>query len=276
MQLIQILLKILWVVLLTVLTQIGGVVYVVSMFTHPFTHRRVINRFLKTSLNLFVFLFFYGIATFLIVPKMAILFGREPLPLIEQNHLQPLNVITCLLNRHYVKPELKLATQKVAEQMNQQYPGTVLNYLDANFPFFDGFPLVPHLSHSDGKKLDIAFCYSNSITGKPSNASPSLIGYGVCEEPLPAEDNTAARCKQQGFWKYSFLKNVTSQSNKKELTFDAIRTGSMVNYFAASTCINKIFIEPHLKTRLKLNSRKIRFHGCHAVRHDDHLHVELE
>lgn len=276
MQFIQILLKTFWLVFLTVLTQIGGVVYVISLFTYPLIHRKLKNRFLKTSCKVFVFLLLYGIASFLIVPRMARLYGREPLPITEQNHLQPLNIITCLLNRHYVKSELKRTAQKVAKQMNEQYPGTVLNYLDANFPFFDGFPLVPHLSHSDGKKLDLAFCYIHSKTGEPSNASPSFIGYGVCEEPLPNEDNTAARCKRQGFWKYSFLRNRMSQSNKKELIFDASRTASMVNYFATAPSIEKIFIEPHLKTRLKLNASKIRFHGCHAVRHDDHLHVEMK
>ena len=40
--------------------------------------------------------------------------------------------------------------------------------------------------------------------------------------------------------------------------------------------IKKIFIEPHLKTRWGLkNYQKIRYHGCHAVRHDDHIHVQL-
>jgi hypothetical protein len=27
---------------------------------------------------------------------------------------------------------------------------------------------------------------------------------------------------------------------------------------------------------LGLTNNKIRFHGCHAVRHDDHLHVQLK
>jgi len=38
----------------------------------------------------------------------------------------------------------------------------------------------------------------------------------------------------------------------------------------------KIFIEPHLKSRLGFaNDSKVRFHGCAAVRHDDHIHIEL-
>ncbi|MFT5619364.1 MAG: hypothetical protein ACI85I_002607, partial [Arenicella sp.] len=51
-----------------------------------------------------------------------------------------------------------------------------------------------------------------------------------------------------------------------------------VNELFTSDCTayGKVFIEPHLKTRLGLeNYSKIRFHGCQAVRHDDHIHVQL-
>ena len=37
----------------------------------------------------------------------------------------------------------------------------------------------------------------------------------------------------------------------------------------------KIFIEPHLVKRLKLNHSKLRFHGCQSVRHDDHIHFQI-
>jgi len=46
-------------------------------------------------------------------------------------------------------------------------------------------------------------------------------------------------------------------------------------FFASADATGKIFIEPHLVKRLKLASNKIRFQGCRAVRHDDHLHVQL-
>ena len=36
-----------------------------------------------------------------------------------------------------------------------------------------------------------------------------------------------------------------------------------------------LLLEPHLKTRLKLEKYdKIRFQGCRAARHDDHIHVQ--
>ena len=40
--------------------------------------------------------------------------------------------------------------------------------------------------------------------------------------------------------------------------------------------LGKVFIEPHLKDRMKLTNSKIRFHGCGAVRHDDHIHIQLK
>lgn len=43
--------------------------------------------------------------------------------------------------------------------MQQTEPQIRISYLDANFPFKDGFPLLPHLSHDDGRKVDIAFMY---------------------------------------------------------------------------------------------------------------------
>jgi hypothetical protein len=70
---------------------------------------------------------------------------------------------------------------------------------------------------------------------------------------------------------------VVSQKNKKDYMFDAIRTKQMIALFASSDAIEKIFIEPHLALRMHVKSfPKIRFHGCHAVRHDDHLHIQIK
>ncbi len=143
--------------------------------------------------------------------------------------------------------------------MNNKFPGTVVNYLDANFPFLDNFPLIPHLSHNDGKKLDIAFCYIDNKTNKPTNEAPSTMGYGISEEPRPNEVNMANFCAQKGNWQYSFLMKIIPQNNKLNFTFDSIRTKELINLFISKSTIGKIFIEPHLKTRLKLMSGKIDF-----------------
>ncbi len=262
-------------IFLTALTQVGGLVYLISFATHKSINKKIDNKLLRGSLKFISFLTFYSIATFLIVPVLAKPFGRVPLPLTQTENLRPLNFLTCFLNRHYVRPELKRTTIEVAKQMNSKFPGTVLNYLDANFPFINGFPLIPHLSHNDGKKLDIAFCYIDNKTGRATNGVPSVIGYGISEEPEPNEVNTANLCIKQGYWQYSFLMKIIPEGNKRNFTFDGTRTKELVNFFASNSTIGKIFIEPHLKTRLKLTSDKIRFHGCQAVRHDDHIHIQL-
>jgi hypothetical protein len=82
-------------------------------------------------------------------------------------------------------------------------------------------------------------------------------------------------CAGKGYWQYNFISQIISQ-DKNEFVFDAVRTKTLVNLFAEQLSIGKIFIEPHLKTRLGLVSAKIRFHGCQAVRHDDHIHVQLK
>ena len=276
MRLLKVTLTIILFCLLTVLTQVGGLVYLLSILTHKLTDKWTSNNFLKVTYRFISFLALYCLTTFLIVPVIAKPLGRVPLPLTETNHLQPLTIWTCFLNRNYVRPALREAAFKVAKQMNDKFPATAVNYLDANFPFINKFPLIPHLSHNDGKKLDLSFCYRDAKTGEPTNECPSFIGYGICEEPLPNEKITADFCADKGYWQYSFLTKVIPQGNKQDFTFDSDKTKELVTLFAIQPTIGKIFIEPHLKTRLNLTSDKIRFHGCQAVRHDDHIHVQLQ
>jgi hypothetical protein len=275
-RILKITLTIILIGLLTILTQVGGLVYLLSILTFKLTDKWTNSNYLKATYRFTSFLILYCLTTFLIVPLIAKPLGRVPLPLTETNYLRPLNIWTCFLNRNYVRPELKQTAFEVAKQMNDKFPGTMVKYLDANFPFINKFPLIPHLSHNDGKKLDLSFCYIDTKTVEATNECPSFIGYGICEEPRPDEKNTAAFCADKGYWQYSLLTKVISQDNKKDFTFDSIRTRDLVNLLAGHPAIGKIFIEPHLITRLSLTSDKIRFHGCQAVRHDDHIHIQLQ
>jgi hypothetical protein len=263
-------------IFLTVLTQIGGIIYLLSRLTNTYIAKKWPAKFKRRLAKTGSFLVLYLFGTLLIVPILAKPLGRVPLPITEHHYLRPANMLTCLLNRHYVRPELKEATLKIALEMNAKNPGMVVNYLDANFPFINGFPLFPHLSHNDGKKLDLAFCYKDAETGLPTNKVPSFIGYGICEEPLPGEEDKPSFCDSCGYKQYNMLRVLVPQYNKKNYLFDATRTTMLTQYYIDSPSIGKIFIEPHLKTRLHLTSDKVRFHGCRAVRHDDHLHVQLK
>jgi hypothetical protein len=272
---LKILLKVLLFSFLTILTQVGGIIYLFSLTTHKFINRFTNKKTYRFFFRSISFLSIYSLATFFVVPIIAKPFGRVPLPLLENNNIKPLNIFTCFLNRNYVKPELRESLTNVAKKMNDKYPKTVVNYLDASFPFFDGFSILPHLSHNDGKKLDISFCYLESKTKAATNKCPSFIGYGVAEEPLINEKCTSCFCADKGYWQYSLLRKITPQYNKNDFIFDDERTKELINFFVHENSILKIFIEPHLKLRLNLSSEKVRFHGCQAIRHDDHIHIQM-
>ncbi len=274
--LVKIILALILICILTAVTQIGGVVFLIALFTFRIIDDRFDRRWVRVTTKTASFVTLYLVFTFVIVPLAAKPFGRVPLPIFENKNLKPANFLTCLLNRNYVKLELRDITYKVAEDMNNNFPGAAVNYLDANFPFIDNFPLLPHLSHNDGKKLDLSFQYNDSGTGQITNNIPSFIGYGICEEPKDEEENRPEYCEKKGYWQYNWLRNNVSQSNKDKFTFNDKRTKELVKRFAFYDGLGKIFIEPHLKARLGLTSHKIRFHGCQAVRHDDHIHVQLK
>ncbi len=61
----------------------------------------------------------------------------------------------------------------------------------------------------------ISFCYIDNRTGKQTNKCPSFFGYGICEEPLIGEKNTADFCSENGYWRYNLLKKFIPQGNKK-------------------------------------------------------------
>lgn len=261
------------VVLLTVLTQLGGMVYLLSLLAGKWFCRRLNITKYSAAAIAFTFLLLYSVICFVMVPPLAKLSGRVRLPVIS-TYMQPVTMLTVVCNRNYVIARLYEAITSVAEKMNEEHPGTRLNYLDACFPVAK-FPLFPHLSHNDGRKLDLSFRYIDSRTSQKTNEVPSAIGYGVSEEPGAGEINTCAKCESNGYWQYGMLNRIVPQGNKAKFMLDVSGTKWLVDLLTEDPNVEKIFIEPHLKARLDLTSSKIRFHGCHAVRHDDHIHVQV-
>lgn len=148
-------------------------------------------------------------------------------------------------------------------------------YLDACFPFIDGCPLPGHLSHNDGEKVDLAFVYTNA-SGEFLNEGKSFSGYGIVEAASENEVNQTEICEQQGYWQYSTMTKLTFYERFKDYRFDNAANRVLLTKLTAQPGTGKIFIEPHLEKRLGLeNDPKIRFHGCHAARHDDHIHLQL-
>ena len=261
--------------LLTLLTQTGGIEFLLFWLLWRKIRERFTKKWLRISLGTTSFLAFHAVFAFLIIPLIAPLFGRKPLPIYHEN-IQPLNLLTCSCNRHYVKPELYDAILNVSTKLNEENQGSIVAYLDAGFPFMEGFPLFPHLSHDDGEKIDLALFYVDAKSGQSLNLeAPSFIGYGVYESPKAGESNQPLVCDKKGYWQYDILSKIVPQWHQDDYQFDEARTQKLLQLLSNEKAIKKIFIEPHLKNRMYLNSSKIRYHGCQAVRHDDHIHVEL-
>lgn len=259
---------------LTLFTQTGGIVWLIAVFIHRqlgawyrFPFRRAL-----------IFAALYLISVISIVPALARLSNRMPLPVFSNSHLKPENIIFSLFNRHYVRPELKKALEAVAQKMQERYPGAVVWYMDAGFPLINGYPLEPHFSHYDGKKVDIVFYWKSAATGKPVEGAPSPIGYGVYAQPLPGEYDYAEVCEQKGYWYIGLDGDVAAPFFKEQdYVFDAERTARLAVLLAEEPTIGKILIQPHLEKRLGITQYdKFRQQGCQAARHDDHFHVQLK
>jgi hypothetical protein len=242
---------------LTLLTQIGGLAYLTALGVAHLTRRRV-------AVTAAMTIALYGALTYQIVPAVAPHFGRVRLPCA----MSP--VLGCALNRTYVRDDLADLALRADREMARAFPGTRLTVLDANFPFFDGFPLLPHKSHDDGRKVDFAFLYRDAATGNaiPSGA-PSPIGYFHFERPpteyQPPCHFTALR------WDFAW-----AQPERPAWTLDEERTRAAIQWFSRQKQVTKILLEPYLAERLNVAGGKVRFQGCFAARHDDHFHVQVE
>ena len=247
------------VVLLTALTQVGGLIWLLACY---------LSFKLKKKKRL-IFPIVYLISNLLIVPPLAKVFGREQLPIFNEE-LKPKNWVYPLLFRNYAKSTLKTELEDSAKALFKS--GISITYLDANFPFLDGFPLLPHLSHSDGKKIDISFMYLDK-SRKSTSKKPSISGYGVY---VNFENYSSEYCINKGNWQYDFPKYLTF-GTIDNLEFDKLKTKILIKQLLSNSQTEKIFIEPYLKKYLGLNAEnKIRFHGCKAVRHDDHIHLQTK
>ena len=140
---------------LTVLTQIGGVLWILNFGFFSFKKKEI--AFWKRLLS---YAGLYILSTLFIVPRIAQLNGRVALPLFETEHLAPHNLITPFLNRHYVKPLLKEQLEGIAIEMNAGNSKLRVSYLDANFPFLMDSPCCHILAITTAEKLICPFITS--------------------------------------------------------------------------------------------------------------------
>ncbi len=237
------------ILLLTILTQIGGLAWLLALLV-----RRTVLAFVT----------FYAIlsgATVFLAPQ----FGRVPLDCASDGPLAMQSFFYCALNRHYVSPELAEVLTDTATEMDRRYPGTTTLVLDANFPFFDGFPLLPHLSHDDGEKVDLAFYYADE-SGYLPGATRSPIGFFAFEDG----PTTCTPSFPSLRWDLGLLQPLW-----RDHVPDVRRNRTALQILAGDPRVGRIFVEPHLLQSWNVSHPSIGFQGCNAARHDDHIHLQL-
>jgi hypothetical protein len=121
--------------LLTVVTQVGGIIYLISiLLIKKSTEKKRLKRIV-------IFTCLYLLATFLIIPSLAPICGREKIK--ETESLEAHSFFYIVANRNYVRPELNKETGKIAIEFEKRNRGIKMFYLDANFPLLLSFPSYP-------------------------------------------------------------------------------------------------------------------------------------
>ena len=177
------------------------------------------------------------------------------------------------MNRHYVDPRLATLLTALSREIDRAHPGTLTVFLDASFPFFDRFPLLPHLSHGDGRKLDIAYYYGAPDGSYLPGQLRSPIGYWAFEQP----GAVTSPCQDQSWlslrWDMKAL-----QRFYPDRPLEPERTGAALRWLVMEGPqfgVERVFIEPYLAVRLGVSSPILGFQGCRAARHDDHIHFQI-
>lgn len=196
--------------------------------------------------------------------------GLVSLPCDGSTPLNPVADRYCRADRHYVSPAAREALIAAANAMAAGYPGEVLRFMDASGP--DGVkPLPPHRSHGDGRQIDLALYYTDR-QGVPLKAFPDTSkhgGYWPAEPPRPGEQ---VACPQGRIGPAE----KPDPPADRPWRLDEARTKALIQTLIADRKVRRVLIEPHLERRLGLwGHPKIRFAGCQAARHDDHIHVDF-
>ena len=129
MKIFKLLIHVLLITFLTILTQVGGLIWILSI---------LIAIKLKKKKRI-IFPLVYLIFNLLIIPSIASFFGREKLPVFSDT-IKPKNITYALFFRNYVSKKLNIVLIESSIALEKDNIKTA--YLDANFPFINGFPYI--------------------------------------------------------------------------------------------------------------------------------------
>ena len=261
---------------LTLLTQVGGVIFILAVLVGHWLIPRTLQGWRHAAVVTVIFAFLYQGLSVTVVPALAAIGGRVPLPCYADagRPFAAGSRLYCILNRNYVDARLVTLVTGLSQSLDRAHPGTITLYLDGNFPFVDGFPLLPHLSHNDGRKLDLAYYYAAPDKTYLPGRMRSSIGYWAFEQPGAGDKpSCTGRSLLSLRWDFGFL-----QPLYPDRPLEPKRTATALRWLAdegPKFGIERIFIEPYLAARLGVSSPLFGFQGCRAARHDDHIHIQI-
>src|SRR5688500_616408 len=263
-------------VVLTLVTQVGGAAFALVWLLGRLVSRERLGGWRRAGVDLGLFVALYAALHAFVVPPLAALGGRVPLPCTAETGrpFAAAHPLYCWLDRHYVDPRVLTVMVELSRAVERAHPGSVTLFLDGNFPFLNGFPLLPHLSHHDGRKLDIAYFYAEPGGAYRPGLLRSPIGYWAFEQPGTGD---TSRCPRGSWltlrWDMAFLQDIwPDRPLEPERTRTALRW--LVNEGRAAG-VERVFVEPYLAARLGVASPLLGFQGCRAARHDDHIHFQI-
>lgn len=274
MKILKVFLVLLLCSLLTLLSQIGGVILLIWLLVFWSFKKKIKNVWARRATNIFGFMGFYMLFVLAIIPMLARLQHRAPLPMTKSGNLVPVTYWNVVFMRNYIITSGKEKMVKIADEFAQKHPGLKVKYMDCNYPFLfvKGRwileSLFPHITHR-GNQADIAFIY-NDKNGIPTNYTPTAIGYGSSVDPLPNEPCTPCNCEKSN-WQYSFMHNTLPKKNYRLNN----NLSSFLVQLAKKRTSGNIIIEKHLQKRFNLHGAFTEA-PCKSVRHDDHFHVKFE
>lgn len=191
--------------------------------------------------------------------------GLTPLPCARSGPLQPHNRSYCVAARHYVTPAARDALARTARAVAREHPGAVVRYMEASWPAARR-PMPPHVSHGDGRQIDLALFYEDR-RGR-SRPPPTPSGYEAFEPPRRESERVC-----HGVAGHHARPDPPKG---RDWRLAEAPTARLIAALSADPRVRRIFIEPHLKARLGFaHDPKVRFAGCGVARHDDHLHVDF-
>ncbi|MEM7443051.1 MAG: hypothetical protein AAF414_06970 [Pseudomonadota bacterium] len=107
--------------------------------------------------------------------------------------------------------------------------------------------------------------------GPTAVLTPSPIGYWGFEQPRPGDPEPCSGRNDLITlrWDFDWL-----QPMLQERTLHVGANRAVIRWLTENA-VEKVLLEPHLQERLDVADDLVRFQGCRAARHDDHIHLQL-